>query len=684
MARLVYVFYGQALQGVTITGGCAEYGGALLIASSHVTIRNCIITNNHAYGYSGHGGGLYLHTASPKIEGCSFKNNTADDSGGGVCVVFETYDEHFPIFSQCSFTGNTAQRGSGMLCRIHESADYHVLTITNCTFSNNRASKTEVGYGGGLFVEAYSASSSVVITSSRFVSNVATYGGGARIWRSDGAFEMHDCEFLSNEAAGYGGGLYCRRANALFDGCTFACNSAADGGGGSFCATGQPQFLNCTFSGNTALGHGSGICNWDEGQALLENSSVAFGGGAEAVYCEGTSTVTLNCCDVFGNAGGDWVGCIEDQYGINGNISEDPLFCDPDNDDYHIFAHSPCAPENSPPGCGLIGALGVNCWQHTYVVCPDESGDFVRIQDAIDAANNGDIVELCDAAFIGPGNRDIDFSGKAITVRSQSGDPEACIIDCLGVARGFNFQSNEGPNSVLQGVTIKNGSADTGGGISCLGASPTILNCVIADCSASIEGGGLYCQASSPTLTNCLLYGNAASVMGGAMICYSSDPVLTNCTLSGNSSGSQGGGLWLGYADPVLSNCILWGDSPEEIYLYSGSPLVTYCDIQGGWAGEGNIDELPRFLAGSGDFRLFWRSPCIDAGDNTAVPGDITVDLDANPRFVDIPNVPDTGNGAPPIVDMGAYEFQDTSAGIQPSGPGSAVEPDDIQPVPPP
>ena len=62
-----------------------------------------------------------------------------------------------------------------------------------------------------------------------------------------------------------------------------------------------------------------------------------------------------------------------------------------------------------------------------------------------------------------------------------------------------------------------------------------------------------------------------------------------------------------------------------------------------------------------GDLRLTSGSPCIDAADNTAVPKDITTDLDGNPRFVDDPDTPDTGFGNPPIVDMGAYEFQGAS-----------------------
>lgn len=58
------------------------------------------------------------------------------------------------------------------------------------------------------------------------------------------------------------------------------------------------------------------------------------------------------------------------------------------------------------------------------------------------------------------------------------------------------------------------------------------------------------------------------------------------------------------------------------------------------------------------NLRLSAGSPCIDAGDNNEVPSGVTTDLDGNPRFIDDPDITDTGNGTPPIVDMGAYEFQ--------------------------
>ncbi len=56
------------------------------------------------------------------------------------------------------------------------------------------------------------------------------------------------------------------------------------------------------------------------------------------------------------------------------------------------------------------------------------------------------------------------------------------------------------------------------------------------------------------------------------------------------------------------------------------------------------------------------------SADNTAVPKGITEDLEGNPRFVDDPDTKDTGNGDPPIVDMGAYEFQACPADLDRSG----------------
>ncbi len=86
---------------------------------------------------------------------------------------------------------------------------------------------------------------------------------------------------------------------------------------------------------------------------------------------------------------------------------------------------------------------------------------------------------------------------------------------------------------------------------------------------------------------------------------------------------------------------------------------MRYSDVEDGWTGEGNIDADPLFVdPDNDDYHISSGSPCIDAADNTAVPKGIDTDLDGNPRFLDDPATKDTGFGEPPIIDMGAYEFQ--------------------------
>ncbi|MBA7641265.1 hypothetical protein ES703_48941 [subsurface metagenome] len=162
-------------------------------------------------------------------------------------------------------------------------------------------------------------------------------------------------------------------------------------------------------------------------------------------------------------------------------------------------------------------------------------------------------------------------------------------------------------------------------------------------------GGGMYNYNGNPTLTNCVFSGNRAEEWGGGMYNSESSPTVTNCTFSGNSASEFGGGMINYESSPTVTNCILWGNtSPSGPQIHNdgtSSATVSYSDVQGGWLGAGNIDADPCFVDSAiGDYHLLPDSPCIDAGDNSAVPPSVVTDLDGNPRII---------NGT---VDMGAYE----------------------------
>ena len=101
----------------------------------------------------------------------------------------------------------------------------------------------------------------------------------------------------------------------------------------------------------------------------------------------------------------------------------------------------------------------------TYLVKPDGTGDFPVIQAAIDGAMDGDVILLADGTFTGMGNIEVLFWGKKITIRSQNGKPQDCIIDAEGSAgtprTPFVFEHGEGAESRIMDLTILNGSTST-------------------------------------------------------------------------------------------------------------------------------------------------------------------------------------------------------------------------------
>jgi len=203
-------------------------------------------------------------------------------------------------------------------------------------------------------------------------------------------------------------------------------------------------------------------------------------------------------------------------------------------------------------------------------------------------------------------------------------------------------------NPTVNNCTFSNNSAnDYGGGMHNYKSSPTLTNCAFSGNSA-IDGGGMDNDYSRPTVEGCTFSGNSAERYGGGMLNFCSGPTVTNCTFSRNSA-SRGGGMGNGYSSPTVTNCILWADVPSEIY--GATPIVTYSDVQGGYAGTGNINADPCFVGpDSNDFHLLPNSPCINAGDPNFIAEPNETDIDGESRVM-------LGR-----VDMGADEFNPFTA----------------------
>ena len=166
-----------------------------------------------------------------------------------------------------------------------------------------------------------------------------------------------------------------------------------------------------------------------------------------------------------------------------------------------------------------------------------------------------------------------------------------------------------GPATIFKHVQI---TGALGSGMSLYASDPILEHVSIYENSKYGSGSGMYLHHSNPTLTNVTITDNLATTSGGGMYLLHSNPTLTNVTIANNTA-EYGGGMVVSTSNPILTNSIIWGNSPESIYILSGTPLITYSDIEAEntWTDEGNINSDPLFTE---DYILQAGSPCINAG----------------------------------------------------------------------
>lgn len=230
-------------------------------------------------------------------------------------------------------------------------------------------------------------------------------------------------------------------------------------------------------------------------------------------------------------------------------------------------------------------------------------GQYATIQAAINAANHGDVVIVADGTYVGPGNKDLDFLGKAITVRSANG-PNNCTIDCEENGRAFRFWRGEGAGSVVRGFSIEHAGAVGGGAILCDASGPTLVDCWLtgnrALLGSNIGGGALACvNGGGPLVSGCLMVDNHAlggfgqlGGNGGAIYCdASSSPVVTSCTIARNAAFRAGGAIYCGGGRPILTHCTITANRTRQfnagaLHFSSASPTIMNCQIDDNDASE--------------------------------------------------------------------------------------------------
>lgn len=290
---------------------------------------------------------------------------------------------------------------------------------------------------------------------------------------------------------------------------------------------------------------------------------------------------------------------------------------------------------------------------------------------------------LTDSTFVG---NVADNLGGALHCLLSIPSFTGCVFEA-NVAEGFGgaIYSNTSTATFLDCRFLANTGSSGGAIYSSWFAGLTLLNCTLNSNSASGSGGAVYLHDTNASFTNCVFSGNEAGSGAGIsnteLLNYQT--TVANCTFGGNVAANQAGAFRNFSGTMTVVNSVLWGNEPDSFTNdgIGASLTIEYSCVEGGAAGSGNINEDPLWTDPAGpdgivgtaddDYRLGSQSPCIDAADNSSVPADdfdldgdsdltepIPVDANWEPRFVDDPETEDTGLGSPPIVDMGAQEFQ--------------------------
>ena len=663
---VVSVSYGNSIStvdGFTIRNGKASSGGGICCSFSSPTIANNTVTGNCA---SALGGGIYCSGGSPTISNNTITGNCGPETatfgicrGSGVCCPSSS-----PTISNNTITGNSATGsalyGGGIYC----SGDS--ATISNNTITGNTLTGNYSG-GGGIYCESsFSTISNNTITGNSATGSGSTNSGGGGIWCGSGSPTISNNTVTGN-AASYGGGIFSSSSTTITNTIVAFNSSGIEG----------PSTLNllrnnCVY-GNAAYNYSgvpdatgtNGNISVDPQLLAVDYGALHLKVGSPCIDAGDDAVVQAGCVDMDGEPR------IQ---GAHVDIGADEFNGTPPSFTPRIVRVSPSGNDSNDGSSWELTKQTVQAGINATAIA---GGGEVWVA----AGTYTERIALGVFFHVYGG-----FAGTETHRNQRNWATHVTILD--GNAGGSVVSMSYGSDmSTLDGFTIRNGkvpSSASGGGIYCISSSPSIANNTITGNSAGYNAGGIYCKVSSPTISNNTITGNSASGLGGGIYCESSSPTISNNTIASNRA-AYGGGVFSRSSSPTLTNNIVafnssgfYRDSTSSAaptLRYNcvyGNNFVNYYGVPEPAGTDGNISADPSFVrtpkAGAdkqwatadddlGDLHLKAGSPCIDAGDNAAVPAGVLTDLDGLARFFDDPTTPDTGLGTAPIVDMGAYEY---------------------------
>lgn len=168
-------------------------------------------------------------------------------------------------------------------------------------------------------------------------------------------------------------------------------------------------------------------------------------------------------------------------------------------------------------------------------------------------------------------------------------------------------------------------------------------------------GAGIVCNSSTLDLNTCEVHTNQAET-GAALFIQNSISTWINCTLAANTA-TTGAAITSVSSVLELTNCILWNNG-DELVIEGSPPVLNYCDIEGGYPGNGNINADPVFTdSASNNFHIQGLSPCIGKGIGPSLDSRVmNHDIDRNVRSGDACDIGfDEYDGPTRIEDWNLY-----------------------------